>query len=48
MITHGKLRGREEEEVGGSTTELRTSEQGQDPVVKDKTMSGEGSAWGTA
>lgn len=46
MITHGKLC-RREEEVGGGTTQLRTAEQGQDPVVKGKTMPGEGSACGT-
>lgn len=37
-----------EEEVGGCTTQLKTAEQGQDPVVKDNTMPGDGNAWGTA
>lgn len=33
LINYGKLH-RRKEEVGGGTTQLRTADQGQDPVVK--------------
>lgn len=47
VLIYGKLSRREEKEIGGGTTHLRTADQGQDPVAKDKTMPGKGSVWRT-